>query len=253
MNFLAIESSTDTLSLAASHSEKTWYMESPGGAMSSRILVPECLKGLAHLGLRMQDLDAIVYGRGPGSFTGLRTACSVAQGFAYPSNTPCLGMDTLLTMAQTAHALGHDANAFFCAIDARMGQLYVASYERVEGHWHALQAPTLVDPQEAAPPKAWSSLESENPFLLVCNTSGATHEKLLATLAQQSLQHQTLVTTPRADALLALAHQAYALKDSNSWSLGTWGLPTPLYIRDRVAQTTLERKTAKEVSIASTP
>ncbi len=241
MNFLAIECSTDTLSLAASNAKDTWYFETAGGALTSRILVPECLNGLAQLGLRMQDLDAIVYGRGPGSFTGLRTACSVAQGFSYPHATPCFGVDSLLAMAQTALSTQQETRRVFSVIDARMGQLYVGAYERFSAHWQVHQEPTLVDPSETQVPATWSSGLKGEPFLLVTNTQGGLHEDLLNALRAQSPNHQTLITTPRADALIALAHAQFSAQGSGPSPLGTLGLPAPLYIRDRVAQTTLER------------
>ena len=253
MNFLAIECSTDTLSLAASNLSETWYYECAGGALTSRILVPECLKGLAHLNLRMQDLDAIIYGRGPGSFTGLRTACSVAQGFAYPHRTSCLGLDSLLTMAQSARSSGHLVERVFCVLDARMGQLYIAAFSHISEHWHVLVEPSLVNPEMVEVPLPWLTKDFEDPFLLVTNTQGEVHETLLNAIRAKGMSHQTLMMTPRADAMIELARAQYRISDPQALHHGINGLPTPLYIRNRVAQTTLERSMAHQTPLPSTP
>src|SRR5690606_35403845 len=103
--FLAIETSTDTLSLAVGEARADAPLQrfsGAGGAQASTTLLPQVQALLAAAGWRLADLDAIAFGRGPGSFTGLRTACAVAQGLAYgtrserhPHGLPVLPVDSL--------------------------------------------------------------------------------------------------------------------------------------------------------------
>jgi tRNA threonylcarbamoyl adenosine modification protein YeaZ len=135
MKLLAFDTSTDHLSIAVS-----WLLdgrvqvrthEGPGGAMASSTLIPAALALLAQAGLTLRELDAIVFGAGPGSFTGLRTACAVAQGLGYGAGVPLLPVDTLLAVAEEArHALAPAGGAFqvVAVLDARMDEVYAARY-----------------------------------------------------------------------------------------------------------------------------
>jgi len=244
MNFLALECSSETLSLAASKLTQNWYFECAGGPQTSSILVPQCLEGLARLKLSMDELDAIVYARGPGSFTGLRTACSAAQGFSFAHQTLTLGVDSLLGLAHTAHRLKPAFNRVLSVLDARMGQLYVGAYSFTSGFWEVHQAPQLIDPPEALLPKAWTLENPTAPFLLVCNTERPTQMELMQTLKGQPQNFEFVLMSPRADALIDLA-SIHFTHPSLSERLGfQTGLPTPLYVRERVAQTTKERSAA---------
>ena len=82
MKLLAFDTSTDTLSIAVQHGTQVWTHSGPGGAHASGTLIPGVQSLLAQAGLALGDLQAIAFGRGPGSFTGLRTACAIAQGLA---------------------------------------------------------------------------------------------------------------------------------------------------------------------------
>ena len=82
MPLLAFDSSTDHLSIAVQHGAQVWLYDGPGGAQASATLVPHILALLGHAGLALPEVQAVVFGQGPGSFTGLRTACAIAQGLA---------------------------------------------------------------------------------------------------------------------------------------------------------------------------
>lgn len=106
LKFLAFDTSTDRLSVALTDGARVWEHSGPGGALASTTLIPAILALLAEAGLTLGELDAIAFGRGPGSFTGLRTACAVAQGLAFGANQGAgmavLPVDTLMAVAEEA-------------------------------------------------------------------------------------------------------------------------------------------------------
>ena len=130
MKLLAFDTSTDQLSIAIQHGERIWQHQGAGGAQSSSTLIPAVQQGMQALGLRYDELDAIAFGRGPGSFTGLRTSCAIAQGLALGAGLRLLPIDTLLAMAEEAR-LQHgctDLLAVLRKYDVRW--VYVGGVER---------------------------------------------------------------------------------------------------------------------------
>lgn len=99
---------------------------------------------LNEAGLELTDTDGIAFGAGPGSFTGLRIACGVAQGLSFAANLPVIGISTLEAIAQQNT---HDK--IIVAIDARMGEIYHAAYKRHAKSWHTVSKPMLCQPQHA--------------------------------------------------------------------------------------------------------
>ena len=241
MNFLAIECSSETLSLAAANDLDAWYFESAGGALTSSALIPACLNGLTQLDLEFASLDAILFGKGPGSFTGLRTACSVAQGFSYAHKIKTLGFDSLLTLAQSTRQFKPEFTKVLSILDARMGQLYVGAYEWVDKRWQVILSPELLSPEEVSPPLSWTQAPTQPPFLLASNISIGEQVPLFHALQRHSHCYESMQLSPRADALIELAKIHLSRPDNATSSFNDFSLPTPFYLRDKVAQTTLER------------
>lgn len=193
--------------------------EGPGGARASAELIPAIERLLAEAGLALRDLDAIAFGRGPGSFTGLRTACAVAQGLGFGAGVPVLPLDTLLAVAEEAHART-GAASIVAVLDARMGEVYAASYRRVGGAWETVAEPALLAPAAVVVPAGWAL--AGNALELVGDAVGADGPRIPA--------------LPTAAALLRLAAAALAAGPA-----GPAAEALPLYLRDKVAQTTEER------------
>lgn len=229
MNLLALDSSTDTLSIAVQSGGQRWRCVGAGGAQSSARLLPAVRALMAQAQLGFAQLDAIVFGRGPGSFTGVRTACAMAQGLAFAHATPVLPIDTLLAVAEQAR-IDCGCTQVFACIDARMGEVYSAPYRHAQGSWQALASLSVCPPEAVAVPTGF----------VVAGNAQAVYG---ARLAPQVEHCQAL---PTADALLNLAAarleqgQAVAAQDA-----------LPLYIRDKVAQTTAEREAAKAALAAA--
>jgi tRNA threonylcarbamoyladenosine biosynthesis protein TsaB len=220
MNLLAFDTSTEVLRVAARAGTGVVIdYEGPGGAQASTTLIPAIQDLLARAGLRLQDLDAIVFGRGPGSFTGLRTACSVAQGLAMGAGIRVLPVETLLAVAEDA-ASRSSIQQVVAVLDARMDEVYSASYQRHDGHWERCGDIALGKPETVQAAEGWA---------LAGNAFTAYGERLPHAL-------QRIEAAPTAHALLRLAPGLIAAGQA-----GPAAQATPLYIRDKVAQTTAER------------
>ncbi|MDE2566639.1 MAG: tRNA (adenosine(37)-N6)-threonylcarbamoyltransferase complex dimerization subunit type 1 TsaB, partial [Burkholderiales bacterium] len=157
---LAFDTATEQLLLGAHGPAGSFVRQLPGGAAASAALLPQAQALLACAGLALADLDAIAFGRGPGAFTGLRTACAVAQGLGFGLGLPLLPIDSLLIVAEDARAQAAPATpeATFdvgVAMDARMGEVYAGRYRWAGGRWQVLQPPWLGGPAELA--AAWAA------------------------------------------------------------------------------------------------
>lgn len=126
-NFLAIEAASDSCSVALSCSGKIISRVEAAPRMHSRLLYPMLNGLMSEAGIRPNQLDAVIFGKGPGSFTGLRIAASTAQGIGFACDIPLLGVSTLQAMAQQAFS-EHQHTAVMSIMDARMNELYLGQY-----------------------------------------------------------------------------------------------------------------------------
>jgi tRNA threonylcarbamoyladenosine biosynthesis protein TsaB len=179
---------------------------------------------LAEAGLRKTQLDAIAVGIGPGAFTGVRLAVSLAQGLALGLDIPVLGVSTLACIAQSS---AHDG-PIAVLMDARMGECYVGFYQKQQGIVAALAPEQLLSPETLSLPWAgdWIALGSG---------LSSYADRLPADVLGQ-FTHTDSTALPQAHALLQIA--------AHDFSAGLARAPEhvePAYLRDKVALTIDER------------
>lgn len=212
-------------------------------------LLPMADNLLTQAGILRSDLSAVAFGQGPGGFTGLRVACGVAQGVGFGLGIPVLPIASLQAVA----ARDFDPATALCPVtvvlqDARMGEVYLAAYladgDAASG-WRQLQEPILLNAADVGP---WLQLsrpawESEHPGVLPVRLIG---DALTAypELAQLQIEQPDLQLGPplRPDA------ETIARLALIAWHTGCGidpALAAPLYVRDKVAYTTLEREGGK--------
>ncbi|MCV2369541.1 tRNA (adenosine(37)-N6)-threonylcarbamoyltransferase complex dimerization subunit type 1 TsaB [Roseateles oligotrophus] len=239
---LSLDSSTETMALALTSPAGRWLFEAEGGPQASARLVPEALALLARAGLSLGAVDAIGFGCGPGAFTGLRAACAVTQGLAFGAAKPVLSIDSLMLVAEAARQQADTAGeplygSIWVAMDARMGEIYAAQYAWELGVWTVVSAPALYTP--AALCNAWGLL----PPTAVTGSALTVFAEQLAigdAPACRVWPQSQSQSQGRAAALAVLAQQA--------WDAGAQmdaAEAMPIYIRDKVAQTTAERLAAR--------
>lgn len=125
---LVIEAASDSCSIALQSSNQIFERLEAAPRMHSRLLYPMLNDVFSEAKLTAMDLDAVVFGNGPGSFTGLRIAASTAQGIGFACDIPLIGVSTLQAMAQQGFA-DHGIQEVICVMDARMDELYVGHYQ----------------------------------------------------------------------------------------------------------------------------
>jgi len=147
MRILAIDTATEACSVALWNDGKIGaHFELCPREHTQRIL-PLVQQQLSEGGVTLAELDALAFGRGPGSFTGVRIGIGIAQGLALGAGLPMIGVSTLMTMAQGAWRKT-GATRVLAAIDARMGEVYWAEYQRDDdGVWHGEATEAVLKPE----------------------------------------------------------------------------------------------------------
>ncbi len=223
MNILALDTSTEHCSVALWRDGVVHEHAARAGQAHSAILIGMADGVLAEGGLRLAMLDGIAYGQGPGSFTGLRIACAVAQGLAFPSDIPLAGIGTLHAMA-----LACGAAKVMCCLDARMQEIYHAAYVRQGDVYIEVSAPRVCAPATAPelPGDGWTG----------CGSGFAAYRDVLQQRYGAALATIDDAVYPHAGDIARLAAPLFAAGRGIRAEEAA-----PLYIRDKVALKTVER------------
>ncbi len=224
MNIIAIETSTEYLSLAVARDGHITSRSLLAGQRHAELLLDELDALLAQAKVVMSGVDAIAFGAGPGSFTGLRIACGSAQGLALACGVPLIAVGSLESLAQSAQA-----DKVVACLDARMGEVYHGAYaRRRDGGWDEVCPPGLFAPESvpALRGDGWTG----------CGSGFAVHGVSLQQRYGGALAGVKPGLFPDAASMLQLAMPRFL--DGGAMDAA---LAAPLYVRDKVALKTNER------------
>jgi len=223
MRILALETSTEYCSVALWQDGNVVNRCELVGQRHSELLIGILDSLLHEAGVKISELNGIAFGAGPGSFTGVRIACGVTQGLALGADLPVVGVCTLQALAQAA---GHDK--VIAALDARMGEIYHAVYEKRAGSWVTICEPNLCLPQQApqVPGSGWFG-----------TGSGFTmYGAVLNNRYAGQISGSDIQAVPQA---IAIAEFAAPLFSAGQGMDAAQAMP--FYLRDKVALKTSER------------
>ena len=218
MRFAALDTSTEWCSVALWRDGEIAGIERRAGNQHSELALPMLQQVLNKFQITPEKLDAVAFGAGPGSFTGLRIACGIAQGLAFPRGIPVLGVSTLEVLAEESGA----ARVLAC-LDARMREVYYAALQREDRGkapaWRQIIAARCAAPASIeVPPGDW--IGAGNGF---------------AAYGNLGLKKVLPEVHPTAMAVARLAAPRLAAGEGVDAALAA-----PLYVRDKVAFTKAE-------------
>lgn len=223
MLILALETSTDAGSCALWCDGAISERRCPTGRPHSETLLPLVRELLGDADVRIDQLEAIAFGMGPGAFTGLRVACGAAQGLAVASNRPLIPISSLETVAAMS-----GADQVLAVLDARMGEIYAGCYVADAGAW-VLRGDIRVSAPEAV-------MLPETSGWLASGNALAVYPALTRRLEVAGIGIGP-ASVPDAATVVRLAADRMARGEKGIDA----ALAAPLYVRDKVAKTVAER------------
>jgi tRNA threonylcarbamoyladenosine biosynthesis protein TsaB len=223
MNLLAVETSTELCSVALLRDGELFVEEALAENRHSDLLVPMLRRVMERAHLSPRQMDAFAFGQGPGSFTGLRIACGIVQGLAYAAERPVVPVPTLLALAEQTNE-----GRVIAALDARMGEAYLAAYARNGPDWDEVIAPRLVGPEglPSLPGRRWAA-----------TGSGFDRHPWLRDAFREPVEMRFEGDLPRAGSIARIAARRFGRGAGVPAQLAA-----PLYLRDKVALTSEERR-----------
>lgn len=223
MRILALDTSTEYLSLALLLDNEVITEDIHAGQTHSQLILPKIGEMLKNAGVVLQDLDGIAFGAGPGSFTGLRIGCGVVQGLAFGADLPVAGVSTLLALAH-----GSGADKVIACLDARMGEIYHAAYIKHGDGWQETSPPGVYKPEGAPQVNGECWIGAGNGWAVY-------QEKLSAIYGNQLIG----VQPERYPAAASIAQLSVSLFQEGRAVPAA--LAAPIYVRNKVAFTMQER------------
>ena len=223
MKVLAIETASDACSCALRVGEAVVERHIVAPRRHAELVLSMVEELLGESGLALTALDALAFGRGPGSFTGLRVAAGVIQGLAYGADLPVVPVSSLRTLAQGAlREDGHER--VLAAFDARIGEVYWGAYEDDGGGMMTARTDDLVAAPAAVP------LPGEGPWFGVGEGWRAYADALSERMDGKCIGSDP-DRFPRALDVAMLAADAHARGESVSAEHAV-----PVYVRNTVAR-----------------
>ncbi|MDX3774425.1 tRNA (adenosine(37)-N6)-threonylcarbamoyltransferase complex dimerization subunit type 1 TsaB [Chromatiaceae bacterium AAb-1] len=220
MKLLALDTSTEACSVALHYQGQLLTHDEVCPQQHSKRILPMIDQLLAEAQISLSQLDGIVFGRGPGSFTGVRIGTGVTQGLAFGADLPVYGVSTLAAMAQAAKRL-HGASSVIAAIDARMAEVYIGAF--------SADADGIMQPlnkEQAVKPALLSPFTLSLPATGV-GTGWQTYRNELLQWQQVEIAEDILY--PSARDMLTLAYPAWQQQQFIAAELAE-----PVYVRDDV-------------------
>ena len=194
---------------------------------------------LGDASVSLEECDAIAYAAGPGSFTGLRVACAVAQGIAFGADRPVVAVGTLDAIAHSAIASSSvPSGEVLVAMDARMGEVYWSLIE-----WNAARLTATTPPALAAPASLRQRIAergdagSGRVILLGCGNAWSVHADAMKGLVERVVHRDTADAVDVALIGRRMFEDGKAIAPEDA---------APLYVRDDVALTTAQRDAKRQ-------
>lgn len=224
MKILALDTATEACSVALYVNGEITRQYRVAPREHSHLILPMIEQLLTASGLRVSDLDALAFGRGPGSFMGVRIAAGVTQGIAFAWDLPVVPVSTLAAIAQVAN-METGANRVLTAIDARMNEVYWAAYRLgQDGCMHLDGEERVIAPDRVSRP-------GEAGWLGAGTGWSAYGEELIAAIGDDVLSARLDACLPSADAIARLA-----VVEFEAGRHVTAAQAVPVYLRDNVAK-----------------
>lgn len=227
MKILAIETATDacSVSLLIDGQYRTVFELAP--RRHTQLILPQVEQVLAEAEINLHALDAIAFGCGPGAFTGLRIAAGVTQGLALAADLPAIAVSTLAAMAQAAYQQ-YQLEKCYVALDARMDQVYWGEYQVSKGYAVLQGSEKVTSPNDL-------SQNNDEGFAGV-GSGWQVYQQALMTQVKATTSSKFQGVHPSAEQVAQLAVPKFLLNDF-LYSSDV----QPVYLRNKVAQTLIER------------
>nr|WP_086940435.1 tRNA (adenosine(37)-N6)-threonylcarbamoyltransferase complex dimerization subunit type 1 TsaB [Thaumasiovibrio occultus] len=215
LKLLAVDTATENCSVALRIGDQVIHRSAIAPREHTLKVLPMVDEVLAEGGLTLNQLDGLAFGRGPGSFTGVRIGIGIAQGLAFGADLPMVGVSTLAAMAQAVYRTT-GSEQVLTAIDARMDELYWAQYQRQNGIWQAISPEAVISPEHL-------SVQVQPGVWHCAGTGWQAYPELAGQLKLETETSEILFPDARDMVMLATLSEGVAAENAE-----------PTYLRDKV-------------------
>lgn len=230
MRILALDTTQEYCSVALSDGSELMTREAFSPRLHTKLILPQVKSVLAEADFTLRQLDALAFGRGPGSFTGLRIAAGVVQGLALGSDLPVAPISSLAALAQGAYRTNHQAMSICAAFDAHIREIYWGHYHLIDGIMQSVTAEAVSSPEDVYLPDEGKWFAAGSGW-----TAYPQMQQKLGGRLFDVISH----TAPLAQDMIPAAKQAVTNGETVNAETAL-----PVYLRQKVAQTIEERKQA---------